>query len=107
MDTETSKAIGTLRADLRRVEATLSAKIDASVGASASALRGEVGGIRAETGQIQAEMGEMRSEMNLMRRDMATMRVEMMRHTQLLFESLRNDIRTIAEGLVSLDPKVE
>jgi hypothetical protein len=31
----------------------------------------------------------------------------MMRHSQILYESLRDDIRMIAEGLVTLDPKVE
>ena len=60
MDIDTSEAIETLRADLRQVEVTLSAKIDA-----------------------------------------------MMRRSQVLYESLRDDIRMIAEGLVTLDRKVE
>ena len=67
MDIATSEAINTLRAevqtlraDLRQVEVTLSAKIDV-----------------------------------------------MMRRSQVLHESLRDDIRMIAEGLVRLDRKVE
>ena len=67
MDIDTSEAIRTLRAevqtlraDLRHVEVTLSAKIDV-----------------------------------------------MMRRSQVLHESLRDDIRRIAEGLVTLDRKVE
>lgn len=60
MDIDTSEAIETLRADLRQVEVTLSAKIDV-----------------------------------------------MMRRSQVLYESLRDDIRMIAEGLVTLDRKVE
>ena len=60
MDIDTSEAIETLRADLRQVEVTLSAKIDV-----------------------------------------------MMRRSQVLHESLRDDIRMIAEGLVTLDRKVE
>jgi hypothetical protein len=67
MDIDTSEAINTLRAevqtlraDLRQVEVTLSAKIDV-----------------------------------------------MMRRSQVLHESLRDDIRMIAEGLVTLDRKVE
>jgi hypothetical protein len=31
----------------------------------------------------------------------------MMRHSEVLYESLRDDIRMIAEGLVTLDQKVE
>jgi hypothetical protein len=31
----------------------------------------------------------------------------MMRHSQILYESLRDDIRMIAEGLVTLDRTVE
>ncbi len=60
MDIDTSEAIETLRADLRQVEATLSAKIDV-----------------------------------------------MMRRSQVLHESLRDDIRMIAEALVTMDRKVE
>ena len=58
MDIDTSEAIETLRADLRQVEVTLSAKIDV-----------------------------------------------MMRRSQVLYESLRDDIRMIAEGLVTSGPE--
>jgi predicted nuclease with TOPRIM domain len=37
--------------------------------------------------------------------DMSSMRNDLKRHTEVLFESLRDDIRIIAEGVVSLDAK--
>ena len=89
MDIETSEAIETLRADIRRVEANLGQRIDRlalHVEAGDSALRGEIGQILI---------------------DMADMREELVRHSQTLYKSLRDDIRMIAEGLVSLDRKVE
>ena len=128
MDIETSEAIETLRADLRQVEVTLSVKIGTSVEASASTLRGEmgllrgemgqlraeVGQVRAETGQLRAEVAELRGDMTGVRGEMAgirgemsSMREELMRHSQVLHESLRGDIRMIAEGFVTLDRKVE
>lgn len=50
MDIHTSEAIGTLRADLRRVEVALGATIDARVWALESALRGEMGELRGGPG---------------------------------------------------------
>jgi chromosome segregation ATPase len=100
MDIETFEAIETLRADVRRVEVTLSEKIDRSVEASASTLR-------VEMGQVRTEMASMREEMSSMRDGMSSMRDELKRHSEVLFESLRDDIRMIAEGLVTLDRRVE
>ena len=91
MDVDTSEAIEglrsemrhgdeTLRGDLRRVESTLGVRID---GVESSLL---------------AEMRELRAEMREIRDDTK-------RHTSVLFESLRDDIRMIAEAAVSLDAK--
>ena len=82
MDIETSEAIEALRTDLRRVETTLTVRIvgvESRIEASESSLRAEMRQIREET----------------------------RRHAEVLFESLHDDIRMIAEGLASLDAKVE
>jgi chromosome segregation ATPase len=89
MDIETHEAIETLRADIRRVEETLGARIDAQ----GNRLDAVEASLRAEMREIRAEMRETREELT--------------RHSQVLFESLRDDIHVIADGLVSLDAKVE
>ena len=107
MDIETSEAIETLRGDLRRVETTLSAKIDTTVQASASTLWAEMHQMRKEMADMRLGMADMRLQMTDMRLEMTETRAESKTNAQVLFESLRDDIRMIAEGLVSLDRKVE
>lgn len=89
MDIETSEAIETLRADIRRVESSLGERI----------------------GRVELRVGAgeltLQSEMRQIRAEMAGMREGLMRHSRVLYESLRDDIRMIAEGLVSLDRKVD
>ena len=83
MDIETADALETLRvdlrADIRRIETTLSAWIDAKIEASDTSLR--------------AEMRQIRDETRL--------------HAEVLFESLHDDIRMIAEGLASLGTRFD
>ena len=82
MDLETAEAFGGLRIDLRRVESTLSARIDRSE----AALRGEMSQFRE---QVRDDFAEHR------------------RHTQVLYESVRDDIRIVAEAVAALTPKVD
>jgi hypothetical protein len=60
---------------------------------------------------LQSEMrrsgSSLRSDIGELRVDMSSMRNELKRHMEVLVESLRDDIRVIAEGVVSLDAKVE
>lgn len=42
-----------------------------------------------------------------LRNEMAQLREEMKRHTAVLVESLRDDIRMLAEAVVSLDAKID
>jgi hypothetical protein len=53
-----SESIGTLRADLRRIELTMGARIDARVGASESALRDEIDRLGRELDRLGAEIRE-------------------------------------------------
>ena len=58
-------------------------------------------------GDIRRVDSSLRSEIGQLREDMCSMRNELKRHAGMLFESLRDDIRIIAEGVVSLDAKVQ
>jgi hypothetical protein len=49
----------------------------------------------------------MRSEMGGIRSEMREMREELKRHTDVKFESVRDDIRMLAEGLGLLSQTVE
>lgn len=86
MDIETSDAIELLRVDVRQGD---------------SALRSEMVEMRTE---LRGEISSLRDEL---RGEMSSLRVDLMRHTDILFESLRDDIRIIAEGFASLDSKVD
>jgi hypothetical protein len=93
--------IGTLRADLRRVEITLAARIDARVAANDSLLRDQV---QREGQELRAEMAEFREDMV---RRLVEARDETRRHIDALADNLRDDIRLIADRLVALDAKAE
>ncbi len=67
---------------------------------------------------LRAEMAELRAEMAAVRAEMRTLRIELRaelgeglaesrRHSDILTESVRDDIRIVAEGLVSLMAKVD
>jgi len=85
MDVETSEAIE-----------QLGQRIDALEGS----LRGEFGSLQTKFGFLQSEFGSLRSEV----RDGIA---ENRRHTEVLFESLRDDIRMLAEGFATLTAKLD
>ena len=58
-------------------------------------------------GDIRSGDASLRSEIGQLRDDMFSMRNELKRHAAALIESLHDDIRIIAEGVVSLDVKVQ
>ena len=92
MDIEVLEAIESLRTDIRRVE---------------TSLRSEFGN---EMGKLRAEMvtkTEFNGVLNGVRSDMASMREELKRHTDVRFESLRDDIRIVAEGFASMSAKID
>ena len=71
--------------------------MDAGIKEEFAAVRAE---IRALDGGLSAEIGKVRTEI---REEGIVTR----RHFDVVAESLRDDIRLIAEGLVALDAKVE
>jgi hypothetical protein len=77
--------------------------IDFEVVAAIESLRVDIG--RVET-SLQAEIGKLRAEMAT-RAEMASMREELKRHTDVRFESLRDDIRIVAEGFAAMSAKID
>jgi hypothetical protein len=103
MDIETSQAIESLRGDIRRVETTLTGeigKLRAQI-VTRDELHGDMAAMREE---LHGDMLAMRTELH---GDMAAMRDELKRHTDIRFESLRDDIRLVAEGFAVLSAKVD
>jgi hypothetical protein len=108
MDVETATAIEALRSDLRSTEARLAAGT-ASLGDD---LRGEMrqmgDELRGEIQQMGEELrGEMRQIAEDLRRDIREGDAETRRHSTVLVESLRNDIRLVAEAVAVLTVKVD
>jgi hypothetical protein len=81
MDIEVVEAIESLRGDIRRVETSLRAEFGNGIG------------------QLRAEVAT--------RVEIASMREELIRHSDIRFESLRDDIRILAEGFAWLGTKID
>ncbi len=113
MDTATAEAIDALRIDLRAVESSLRRDNVAGRGEMAemrselAEVRADIAEIRDDIVEIRGDIVEIRGEIAEIRGEMTGMRTELKQHTQVLFESLRDDIRLIAEGLTVLTTKVD
>jgi hypothetical protein len=78
MDLETAEALDSIRGDIRRIEIALS-----------------------------AESNELRQEIDELRQGILESVGAGRRRTEVLFESLRDDIRLVAEGLAAISAKVD
>ena len=101
MDPETSSAIESLRQDLGQ-----------RITAVEDGLRGEIRGLRTELrDELHHEMGKLRGEIRELRQElrgeMQELRKEFMRHAMVLTDSVRNDIRIVAEGLATVSAKLD
>jgi hypothetical protein len=81
MDLETASALETLRSDLDRAKIDLGDRIASTEDA------------------LRAEMREMRDGL---RAEMRQLRDEVMRHAAVLTESVRDDVRIVADGVASV-----
>lgn len=86
VDLDTSNAIDSLRQDVGRRTTALGQRMTAVE----DALRGEIRELRKE-----------------MRGEMREMREELMRHAMVLTDSVRDDIRIIADGLATVSAKLD
>jgi hypothetical protein len=100
VDPEVSSAIESLRQDLGQ-----------RITAVEDVLRGEIRGLReqvhGETRKIREDMHEIREEMHEVREEMREMRGELMRHAMVLTDSVRDDIRIVADGLAAVGAKLD
>jgi hypothetical protein len=117
--------VGTLRGELGGELATVRRDVG-SVREELGTVRGELGGelatVRRDVGSVREELGTVRGklggEIATARRDLeksiSDLRAETRdglaenrRHTEVLFESLRDDIRILAEGFASVSLKLD
>ena len=94
---ETTDALETLRADIQRVETTLTAEVQRVE----TTLTGEVQ--RVET-TLSADIRRVETTLDARMRELND---DTRRHADVIFESLRDDIRMVAEGVVALSAKVD
>ena len=99
MDTETIEVIDRLRVDIHQIESRLTARID-GVGVRFDGVDGRFDGLDARVGDLDARVAGLdeRQERRF---------EEARRHFEVIAESLRDDIRMIADGLVALIAKVD
>ena len=90
VDLETSNAIGSLRQEVGQ-----------RMTAVEDALRGDIRKLREE---MRGELGQLREEM---RGEMREMREELMHHAMVLTDSVRDDIRIVADGLAMVGAKLD
>ncbi len=116
MDLETANAIESLRQDVERGTADLvdrMAVMDTGlrrqIATTEDALRGEMREMRDEiTTTLRAEMRQRANEVtSTLRAEMHEMRDELSRHTAMLTESVRDDIRIVADGLATVSAKID
>jgi hypothetical protein len=93
VDTDTSIAIDSLGAGLRAEMSDLRVE-----------LRGEMSELR---GELRGEMSELRGEIADLRLEVRDGLAQNRRHTEILFETLRDDIRILAEGFAVLSTKID
>ena len=76
-----------------------------------SAVRSEFVSVREQFASVREEFTAVRAEMRgsetMLRQEIREDGVSTRRHFDIIAESLRDDIRIIAEGLIALDAKVE
>jgi uncharacterized protein YoxC len=113
MDIETSDAIDSLRADIlrvdlsvRSVESTLRVEIqrvETSLGQRIDGLGDSVDGLGERVDSLGERVDGLGERVDGLGEKVDGVRT----HADVLFESLRDDIRMVAEGIVSLSAKVD
>jgi len=106
MDVETSGAIEQLGRRIDALEGSLRGEFGSLRGEFGS-LRGEFGSLRGEFGSLRDEFGSLRDEFGSLRGEFRAGLAENRRHAEVLFESLRDDIRMLAEGFATLTARLD
>jgi hypothetical protein len=103
MDTWTDEALA-LRNDIRGVEASLTTRIDDT----AQRLTTRIDDTEQRlTARIDETAKELTARIDDVAQQLRGEMVDTRRHSDVLFESLRDDIRLVAEGLAAVSAKVD
>lgn len=95
MDAETRAYLDEMREDFRGVRGEVG-DLRRDVGD----LRGEVSGLHGEVGGLRSEVTDLRGEVGNLREEMRTEAATTRRHFDVVAESLRSDIKGVAEGVI-------
>jgi hypothetical protein len=71
------------------------------------AARGEVGNLRGEVVAVRGEVGDLRGEIGAVDEKVDRRFEELKRHFEVIAEALRGDIRTVAEGFVGTNDRLD
>jgi hypothetical protein len=102
VDADTSIAIGSLGADMALLRGDVTDMRGEMVG-----LRTDLRGERGLGAELRGEIAQLRGEMADFRVEVRSELAESRRHTDVLFETLRDDIRILAEGFALLSTKID
>jgi predicted nuclease with TOPRIM domain len=69
--------------------------------------RREMAELRGDLSELRGEVTELRGEMTELRGELREGLAENRRHAGVLFESLRDDIRVLAEGFATVSTKLD
>ena len=96
------------------MDAETRAYLDHALGSFRDDIRGEFGTIRGEFGAVRGEIGTIHGEIATVREEVAALREEVRstaaesrRHFDVVAESLRHDIRAVAEGVAVTFERVD
>ena len=122
MDIETAEAVETLRSDIHQVDRSLTAEIyrvetslTAEIGRVETSLTAEIGRVESSLtaridgveSSLTAQITTLTTEIGRVEASLSTQVGDTRRHMDVVAESLRDDIRMIAEGVVALTAKVD
>ena len=126
MDVETSEAIDRIGERIDALEASLRAEIRGEASSLRAEIRGESSLLRAESASLRTESASLRDDLRVesaslrgeLRNESSSLRTELRaefreglaenrRHTEVLFESLRDDIRMLADGFAAMSTKLD
>ena len=119
MDVETSEVIERINARIDALEITLRNEIRGESAAARDDLRGEMSSTRDDLRGEMASMGDtlrgemsttrddLRGEMSTIRDDLRDSFAESKHHAIVLNESVRDDIRILAEGFAAMSAKLD
>ena len=108
MDIETSEVIDRIGARIDALDASLRAEFRAEFSSVREEFRGEFSSVREEfRGEFSSVREEFRAEFSSVREEFREGLAQNRRHTEVLFESLRDDIRILADGFAAVSTKLD